>query len=61
MTYSRQRGSGVYIPKRRARPTETDQNAGMPEDPQGYGLSQVLDETNDRTRVSDQTAAWPIP
>lgn len=46
--------NGVYVPKNRPPPTETDQNAGMPKNPHGHGLSQSPDETHDETRQSDQ-------
>lgn len=46
--------NGIYVPNHRPPPTETDQNAGMPKNPHGLGLSQSPDETNDKTRQSDQ-------
>lgn len=51
------RETGVRVPKEDHRPSETDQNAGMPKDPHGQGLSQAPDETNDRTRQSDQAGS----
>lgn len=45
---------GIYIPKDRPSGTETDQNAGMPKNPHGHGLSQCPEETNEETRQSDQ-------
>ena len=51
------RENGVYVPKHRPPPTETDQNAGMPKNPHGHGLSQSSDETNDETHQSDQAGS----
>jgi hypothetical protein len=51
------RETGVRVPEEDHRPSETDQNAGMPEDPHGAGLSRPPHETNDRTKQSDQAGS----
>ncbi|MCO6388467.1 hypothetical protein [Aliihoeflea sp. 40Bstr573] len=53
--------NGVYIPKTRNPPTEIDQNAGMPKNPHGNGLSRTAGETNDETRQSDQAGSMANP
>jgi hypothetical protein len=35
------------------RTSETNQNAGMPRKPEPYGLTEGVDETQDKTRKSD--------
>lgn len=55
------RETGVRVPKEDHRPSETDQNAGMPKNPNGAGLSQSPDETNDQTRQSDQAGSMANP
>ncbi len=53
--------NGIYIPKDRPEPTETDQNAGMPKDPHGRGLTQSQSDTKDGTRQSDQAGSMANP
>ncbi|MEO3385331.1 hypothetical protein [Mesorhizobium sp. CAU 1741] len=35
------------------RPTQTDQNAGMPKKPKPYGLTESVDDVEEKTRHSD--------
>ncbi|MDF1600892.1 hypothetical protein PZ895_14085 [Mesorhizobium sp. YIM 152430] len=48
------RETGARVPKSDLRPGATDQNAGMPENPGGAGLSRHPDDTDERTHQSDQ-------
>lgn len=51
------RETGARVPKEDHRPSETDQDSALPKDTHGSGLSQSPDETNDKTRQSDQAGS----
>lgn len=51
------RETGVRVSVEDHRPGKTEQNAALPKDPHGSGLSQSPDETNDETRQSDQAGS----
>jgi hypothetical protein len=50
-TNNRETGARKLQPARRL--LETDQNAGMPKKPEPYGLTESVDDVDDKTRHSD--------
>lgn len=47
------RETGVRKPHIIKPQRETDQNAGMPKKPEPYGLTEPVDDVNEKTRHSD--------
>lgn len=60
MTENR-RETGVRVPKEVHRASQTDQNAALPRDPYGAGLSQPPAETHNQTKQSDQAGSMANP
>lgn len=54
-----ERETGGRILKERADPPETDQDAALPARPNPYGLTRPVDETEEKTRVSNGTDPAP--
>ncbi len=47
------RETGRRIPKEDERPPQTSKNASLPQEPKPYGLTEGLDETEEKTRKSE--------
>jgi hypothetical protein len=47
------RETGARKPQTARRLRETDQNAGMPKKPEPYGLTESVDDVEEKTRRSD--------